>query len=93
MEASRIVSLAAAAPPLVADPNETAFVVYPAQAAPTALPLPLLNKQQVGRHYGMSARWVEYQLVKGMPSRMIGGRRRFELDAVDGWLRANYGGR
>lgn len=92
MEASRIVSLATAARP-TGDLAETALAVFPDYAAPTTLPLPLLNKEQLGRHYGMSGRWVEYQLVKGMPSRMIGGRRRFELDVVDGWLRANYGGR
>ncbi|HEX5559473.1 MAG TPA: helix-turn-helix domain-containing protein [Gaiellales bacterium] len=92
MEASRIVSLAAAAPPAGA-PALTAPGVHPDYGAPTVLPLPLLTKEQIARHYGMSVRWVEYQLAKGMPSRMIGGRRRFELDAVDGWLRANCGGR
>jgi hypothetical protein len=92
MEASRIVSLAAAAPQ-PGDSDQATVAVYPAQAAATVLPLPLLNKQQVARHYGMSPRWVEYQLAKGMPSRMIGGCRRFELDAVDGWLRVNSGGR
>lgn len=88
-----MVSLATAASPPPRESDERAFALYPEQAAPTALPLPLLTKEQVGRHYGMSARWVEYQLAKGMPSRMIGGRRRFELGAVDGWLRVNYGGR
>jgi len=92
MEASKIVSLAAAVPSASAT-EQSALAVYPGHAAPTALPLPLLTKEQVARHYGMSSRWVEYQLVKGMPSRMIGGRRRFELAAVDAWLRANCGGR
>jgi hypothetical protein len=92
MEASRMVSLAAGAP----QAGDRAFGATPQlaeQATHTVLPLPLLNKQQLARHYGFTGRWVEYQLAKGMPSRMIGGRRRFELGVVDRWLHATYGGR
>lgn len=53
---------------------------------------PLIDKRQLASHYGFSVRWVESQVAKGMPSRMIGGRRRFDLAAVDRWLRASAGG-
>ncbi len=85
MEASKIVPLAAGVPQREDDGSGDAVLL--------ALRMPLLTKEQVARHYSFSIRWVELQLVKGMPSRMIGGRRRFDLDAVDRWLRDTYGSR
>jgi hypothetical protein len=53
---------------------------------------PLLTKRDVAAHYRFSVRWVEMQLAKGMPSRLVGGRRRFDLGDVDAWLHSTYGG-
>jgi hypothetical protein len=91
MEASRIVSLAAALHPRPGKPSATQ--IFAESPTPSVMPLALLNKQQLADHYGFSTRWVELQLAKGMPSRMIGGRHRFELGVVDRWLDATYGGR
>jgi hypothetical protein len=60
---------------------------------PDAPPQPLYTTEQIAHHDGFSIRWVELQLAKGMPSRLIGGHRRFDLGTVDRWLRATYGGR
>ena len=89
MEASPIL-----APVAVDTPSTDQPFPHPARRASDKAPaMPLLTKEQVARHYSFSTRWVELQLAKGMPSRMIGGRRRFDLGAVDRWLRATYGDR
>lgn len=56
-----------------------------------AAPLPLVTKRELAAHYRVSTRWVELQMSKGMPSRKVGGARRYELGIVDRWLRATYG--
>ncbi len=45
-----------------------------------------LSKRQIAEHSGFTPRWVELQMRKGLPSRLIGGRRRFLLSEVDEWL-------
>jgi hypothetical protein len=50
------------------------------------LPERWLSKREVADHYGFSVRWVEIQIGRGMPARMIGGQRRMRLSEVDGWL-------
>ncbi len=89
MEASPIVSPSAAA--AVRDPQLPGG--GGGRRLPEGPPQPLYTKAQIAHHYGFSIRWVEIQLAKGMPSRLIGGHRRFELGTVDRWLRATYGGR
>jgi len=43
---------------------------------------------------GMSVRWVDGQLSKGMPHLKIGPRRvRFDLQEVANWLKERYGQR
>jgi predicted DNA-binding transcriptional regulator AlpA len=43
---------------------------------------------------GMSVRWVDGQLSKGMPHLKIGSRRvRFDLIEVAAWLKEQYGQR
>ncbi len=49
-----------------------------------------LSKREVARYYGFTIRWVERQVAKGMPNRMIGGQRRFQISQVDRWLDATY---
>ncbi len=49
-----------------------------------------LSKPQIAEHYGFTPRWVELQMRKGLPSRLIGGRRRFLLSEVDEWLLPTY---
>ena len=53
------------------------------------LPERWLSKREVADHYGFSVRWVEIQIGRGMPSRMIGGQRRLRLSEVDGWLQGS----
>jgi hypothetical protein len=49
-------------------------------------PEPWLTKRQLADHYGFSTRWIELRMQEGMPSRMIGGRRRFRLSETENWL-------
>jgi hypothetical protein len=56
--------------------------MYPAAQAPERW----WSKRELARHYGFSVRWVESMLGRGMPSRLIGGQRRFLLSQVDPWL-------
>lgn len=49
-------------------------------------PEPWVSKKGVAAHYGFSVRWVEYQLVRGLPSTLIGGQRRFRLSETDRFL-------
>ena len=54
----------------------------------SSVPEPLWSKQQVANYYGYSVRWVETMTAKGMPSRMIGGQRRYRFSLIDAWLDA-----
>jgi hypothetical protein len=92
MEASPIVSPGAVVVS-VGDPDPQQPSGGGGRGLLVAPPQPLYNKAQIARHYGFSIRWVEMQLAKGMPSRLIGGHRRFDLGTVDRWLRETYGGR
>lgn len=47
-----------------------------------------LSKTQIAQHYGFTRRWVELRMKEGLPSRMIGSRRRYLLTEVDAWLAA-----
>jgi phage terminase Nu1 subunit (DNA packaging protein) len=51
----------------------------------------LLTKQQLADHLGRSTRWIEQQVRRGMPVEQATdryGRRRYDLNAVETWLRA-----
>jgi hypothetical protein len=47
---------------------------------------PWLSKRQVAAYFGFSTRWVELKVREGMPSRMIGGQRRFRASECEEWL-------
>ena len=50
----------------------------------------LLTKKQLAAHLGRSARWVELKVREGMPVEQATdryGRRRYDLEAVEAWLR------
>ncbi len=47
---------------------------------------PYLRKRDLARHYGYSPRWVELRMREGLPSRLIGGERRYLLSQTDAWL-------
>lgn len=48
---------------------------------------PWLTKQEIARHVGFSARWVELRVKHdGMPHLRIGGRLRFQKGPVDAWM-------
>ena len=43
---------------------------------------------------GMSVRWVDGEMAKGMPHIRLGSRRtRFDAEEVRAWLKAQYGTR
>lgn len=46
---------------------------------------PWQSKRQIAAHFGFSTRWVEMR-VKGKPSVMIGGHRRFLASECEEWL-------
>ena len=48
-----------------------------------------LTKRQLSSCIGFSKRWIETQTSRGMPSRMVGGQRRYRLSVCEGWLREN----
>lgn len=52
---------------------------------------PWLAKPQMAAHLGMSVRWLEQQTAAGMPSVLIGGRRRYRVSEVEAWLRNREG--
>jgi len=47
---------------------------------------PWLAKRQIAAHFGFSIRWVELRVREGMPSQMIGGRRRFKVSECETWV-------
>lgn len=50
-----------------------------------------IDKKTVAEHYGMTVRWVEEQMLLGMPRRRLTGRTvRFRLSEVDAWLTEHY---
>ena len=51
---------------------------------------PWVSKAQVAAYLGRSTRWVELMARKGMPSRMIGGRRAYRLSEVDAWVAERF---
>lgn len=52
---------------------------------------PWVSKGQVAAYLGRSTRWVEIMAGRGLPSRMIGGRRAYRQSDVDAWLRKEFG--
>ena len=46
---------------------------------------PWLTEAAVARHCGVSCRTVRRWRLEGMPSRMLGGSRRFRLWEVEHW--------
>lgn len=52
---------------------------------------PWVSKAQLAQYLGRSTRWVELMARRGMPSRMIGGRRGYRLTEVDAWLAKEFG--
>lgn len=42
-----------------------------------------LSKRDLAEHFRFSPRWVERRMAEGMPSRLIGGQRRFLLTDVE----------
>lgn len=51
---------------------------------------PWVSKQQVAAHLGYSTRWIELRMHEGLPSRKMGGRRKFQLSAVEAWLEERF---
>jgi excisionase family DNA binding protein len=49
---------------------------------------PWRGKRDIAAFFDISVRSVERMVAAGMPSRKIGGQRRFRLSEVDGWVRS-----
>jgi hypothetical protein len=45
-----------------------------------------LTKRELAAHLAMCLRWVELRQAEGLPSRLIGRRRRYRLADVERWL-------
>lgn len=60
--------------------------------AASEIPRPLGDKKAVATMAGgMSIRWVDGEMAKGMPHLRLGSRRvRFDLDEVRAWLKDKY---
>jgi predicted DNA-binding transcriptional regulator AlpA len=68
-------------------------VVAVNKSAATTTPLPrkLGDKRDVAQLAGMSRRWVDGEMAKGMPHLKLGTRRcKFDLEEVAEWLRQQY---
>jgi predicted DNA-binding transcriptional regulator AlpA len=65
------------------------------KSAANHLPAPLIDKRAVAAMAGgMSVRWVDGEMAKGMPHIRLGSRRtRFDAEEVRAWLKAQYGTR
>lgn len=48
---------------------------------------PWLTKKQLAAHFSYSTRWIELRMREGMPSTLIGKRRRFHLSEVEAWIK------
>lgn len=51
---------------------------------------PWLTKRQLAAHLNYSTRWVEQQVKVGMPHERWGGRLRFQVSAVEAWLKERF---
>jgi phage terminase Nu1 subunit (DNA packaging protein) len=45
-----------------------------------------ITKAELARHLGLSVRWVERQLSRGLPHHRVGGSVRFQLTSALQWL-------
>lgn len=45
-----------------------------------------VTKQELAHYLAFSTRWVEMRVQEGMPYRRLGGRMRFQITAVEGWI-------
>jgi hypothetical protein len=48
---------------------------------------PWVTKRELARHLRYSTRWVELRHREGLPSVLMGGRRRYRISEVESWLR------
>ena len=46
---------------------------------------PWVSEEVVARHFGVSDRTVRRWRQEGMPSRLIGGARRYRISACEAW--------
>lgn len=61
-------------------------IAFPARHATTGEPWePWVDEHAVARHFGVSPRTVRRWRGAGMPSRLIGGSRRYRIGACEGW--------
>ena len=60
-------------------------VALPRRADGSTVWEPWLDERAIARHFGVSTRTVRRWRVAGMPSRSIGGVRRYRLSACESW--------
>jgi HTH domain len=44
---------------------------------------PWITKRELAEHLGISTRWIDRRIQMGLPSTLLGNRRRFQLSAVE----------
>lgn len=47
---------------------------------------PWVTKRQLAAYLGYSTRWIELRARDGLPSRMMGSRRRYRISEVERWM-------
>ncbi len=60
-------------------------IAFPARRRGGELWEPWVSEAVIARHYDVSERTVRRWRAQGMPSRMLGGWRRFRLSQVESW--------
>jgi phage terminase Nu1 subunit (DNA packaging protein) len=60
-------------------------IAFPPRQRGGGLWEPWVSEAVIARHYDVSARTVRRWRAQGMPSRMLGGSRRFRLSQVESW--------
>lgn len=51
-------------------------------------PEPWVTLKELAAHLKTSERYLKYRISEGMPSVLIGGRRKFKVSEAEGWLEA-----
>jgi hypothetical protein len=60
-------------------------IPFPARRRDGDVSEPWLDGTQLGRHFGVSDRTVRRWRAEGMPSKLLGGSRRYRISEAERW--------